>query len=113
MAVFVRFMRDNCGHCTQSQGEWDKLTKMKIPVKLFEVRNNAKFVYNGKRHARSAVPTYVLFDGAREIEYNGQRTAAAMQSFLNKQKHRGGSRRKKTRRQGRVRARTRAARSSS
>ena len=108
MAVFVRFMRDGCGYCEQSQGEWDNLTKMIIPIKLHEVRNNAKFQYNGKKHTRSAVPTYVLFDGAREIEYDGERTAAAMQSFLiKKQKRRG------TRRRGRGRARTRAARSSS
>ena len=110
MAVFVRFMRDNCGFCTQSQGEWEKLKKMKVPVKLHEVRNNDLFTYNSKKHSRASVPTYVLFNGKKETEYNGDRNANDMLQFLKanvKTNRRGGS----TKRRGRGRARTRAARS--
>ena len=110
MAVFVRFMRDNCGFCQQSQAEWSKLQKMKVPVKLHEVRNNEQFTYNYKKHSRSSVPTYVLFNGKKEIEYNGDRTADAMLKFLQENKPKIG--RLGTKRRGRGRARTRAARSS-
>lgn len=107
MAKFVRFMRDDCGFCKTSQAEWENLKKMKVPVKLHQVRNNEQFTYNYKKHSRSSVPTYVLFDGKKETEYTGDRTASAMLKFLkeNVRPRRG------TKKRGRGRVRTRAARS--
>ena len=83
-AQMVLFYADWCGHCNNFKPEWNKLKQTNdVPGVSF----NDEDCTNGltplaKQHNVKGFPTLVFINGGNAQQYNGERSEAAVKSFI-------------------------------
>ena len=95
--VCVLFYADWCGHCQRFKPEWSRCKEMhhqqqNNPYKLADIESAALDALKGKMSDMpslvdvSGFPTISMYDnGKKTADYNGERTADALMTFLNQQ----------------------------
>ena len=78
------FYADWCPHCQRAKPEWERLMReYKGDVKLEGVDCSENRPAIAKRLKVEGFPSFILSKAGKNLEYDGDRTAAGLMEFLN------------------------------